>query len=102
MKLSRHQNDRFVMNKFKNTEVHNCHGKARSFFNEWSPIGCVPDEEYDDLCLQICGLINKSASGKEIIDFTFNYLHNIVGLEEISRNEVEKHLEKLYELLYAT
>jgi hypothetical protein len=88
------------MSKFRNTEIFYCYEKARIFFNKWSPIGSVPEDEYDDLSLQICGLINKSISVKEIVDFTFDYLHNTVGLKEITRTEVEKRLEQLFDLLY--
>jgi len=41
-------------------------------------MGYTTGDEYDDLFLQICGLINKSATGKE----------------------VEKQLETLFQLLY--
>lgn len=88
------------MSKFGNDEVFDCYKKARAFFNEWSPIGHVPENEYDDLSMHICGLINKRASGMEVVNFTFNYLANVVGLEDIDRDEVEKRMQRLFELLY--
>jgi hypothetical protein len=89
------------MNKFGDNKVFDCYKKTRDFFNDWSPIGYVPEDEYDDLSMQICGLINKKASGTEVIDFVFNYLVNRVGLNDIGRREVEKHMEGLFEFLYA-
>ena len=69
---------KYVMSKFKETEVLGCFKKVKAFFKDWSPMGYTTGDEYDDLFLQICGLINKSATGKE----------------------VEKQLETLFQLLY--
>lgn len=60
--------------------------------SKWDPIGVrdepLPADEYDGYIGDICGLLDRNATDKEIVDYLFSVETERMGLTDIKGNPV--------------
>jgi hypothetical protein len=62
-------------------------------FTTWNPINAfVPSDEYNELIRRVYYLVQKQKTIEEIYQFIYNYLHEYMGLSELTLADVKSNI----------